>query len=357
MITITIMVILATVALYTMVGVQQMAKNQRCKAQIARLHQIIADKWESYETRRYPPPSPSPPGWWNGWYGRLVSWDSTLPYRLNAPDAWKAFDRLWKIRETMRMDMPDRATDIRTVRRPSGAWNTDSMIPVTTDAKYFIKFIGDRTYKKFGIREEPPWTDRTVWKQQYAAAECLYMIISLARVGDSSALEFFGEKEIGDKDGDGLPEIWDPWGKPITFIRWPTGFDSPLQDTPIGLPTSSTPYDRNEYPPDAFDFLNVDTGGYFHFSLIASAGPDGEFGFAIERRNQRTTPLEAAVPAIDFSNPGNVGLGVSFPQDYPTEIFGDSNDPWRLGSQYPNESGVYESSDNIHNHLIETKTN
>ena len=29
---------------------------------------------------------------------------------------------------------------------------------------------------------------------------------------------------IGDTDDDGAPEFLDGWGRPIEFIRWPTGF-------------------------------------------------------------------------------------------------------------------------------------
>jgi hypothetical protein len=44
------------------------------------------------------------------------------------------------------------------------------------------------------------------------------------RDGDKSALDYFDSTEIGDTDGDGMPEILDGWGTPLTFIRWPAGY-------------------------------------------------------------------------------------------------------------------------------------
>ena len=63
LVTITILVILASVTLYAMFGVQQMAKVQRAKAQVQRLHEIVAAKWESFESRRLAPTARTLPPW------------------------------------------------------------------------------------------------------------------------------------------------------------------------------------------------------------------------------------------------------------------------------------------------------
>jgi hypothetical protein len=39
-----------------------------------------------------------------------------------------------------------------------------------------------------------------------------------------NGLDFLHENEIGDTDGDGMLEILDAWGTPLTYIRWPAGF-------------------------------------------------------------------------------------------------------------------------------------
>jgi hypothetical protein len=66
----------------------------------------------------------------------------------------------------------------------------------------------------------PPST----WTGQHQGAECLYLILSGIREGDKGGLEFFKETEIGDVDGDGMPEVLDAWGNPIEFLRWAPGF-------------------------------------------------------------------------------------------------------------------------------------
>ena len=55
------------------------------------------------------------------------------------------------------------------------------------------------------------------------------MILASIRDGDITGLDFFTEGEIGDVDNDGMPEILDPWGVPIYFLRWAPGFRGDLQ--------------------------------------------------------------------------------------------------------------------------------
>ena len=50
---------------------------------------------------------------------------------------------------------------------------------------------------------------------------------------DTSGLEYFTDKEIGDKDNDGMKEILDAWGNPIFMYRWAPGV-SVLQQLPVG---------------------------------------------------------------------------------------------------------------------------
>ena len=53
--------------------------------------------------------------------------------------------------------------------------------------------------------------------------------------GDGEAKTLFSESAIGDTDGDGSAEFLDGWGHPISFIRWPAGFDSDVQLSPSRL--------------------------------------------------------------------------------------------------------------------------
>lgn len=310
LVSITILVILATVTLYGMASVQKMAQIQRAKSQVARIHELIMDKWESYETRRAGP--------------------LAAPYDdPNHP--WPiGFRRLLGLRELMRLEMPDRYSDIS-----PAALELLAQRPGLS--RYYERRLNG------GTDVQP--------------AECLYMIISRMSVGDASALEFFSEEEIGDADGDGLPEILDPWGNPITFLRWPAGFEpSPLMSPDdfgdpfdlLGLDDKAviaddpmnTMFDRDDdgaAPPDA------DDRPFALVPLIMSAGPDKAF--------------DIDIGDIDYSSPAP-------PQQFP-------NDPYAYivaGAGYPpdqqltrvgaiadtNQDGVPNHLDNIHNHLIST---
>ena len=80
--------------------------------------------------------------------------------------------------------------------------------------------------------------------------------VSAMRDGDRSALDFFTPDEIGDYDGDGLYEILDAWGRPIEFLRWPTGFvtnpDAGKGDVAVTWQTNDS---TNRHDP--FDPLHV----------------------------------------------------------------------------------------------------
>lgn len=229
LVSITIIVILASVTLYAMASVQKTAQIQRTKSQIARLHELIAEKWESYETRRVP-----------------------IATRL-------PLDRLHVLREIMRMELPDRKSDVL----------ADPVTPIPRPPL-------SRYYFRRAVRAGWDSDDET---SGYQGAECLYMIVSRIEVGEASALEFFSESEIGDVDGDGMPEILDAWGNPIEFFRWAPGFvPSPLQSGDVSQRTDVfdvTAVDR--FDRDGNGTLNGIDRTFYLFPLIVSAGPDGAY--------------------------------------------------------------------------------
>jgi hypothetical protein len=103
-----------------------------------------------------------------------------------------------------------------------------------------------------------------------APAECLYLIVS----ANPEALAQFHDNEIGDTDQDGLPEFIDGWGRPIYFLRWAPRFeDSDLQKSaPAAAQDDHDPFDSRRVDPNAWRLV----------PLIFSAGPDGEYGIAID---------------------------------------------------------------------------
>lgn len=61
------------------------------------------------------------------------------------------------------------------------------------------------------------------WTPEFQSAECLYLILATHVVNGEPAIDSIQTRNIGDLDEDGVPEILDPWGTPLGFIRWPGG--------------------------------------------------------------------------------------------------------------------------------------
>ncbi|HEY6563566.1 MAG TPA: type II secretion system protein, partial [Pirellulaceae bacterium] len=86
LVSVTIVVILASMTLFAMSGAQRMAKIQRAKAQVSRIHELLAEKFESFEGRRVPLVGPQP---------------AVNPAQI-------AVKRLANHRRMLRYDLPDR---------------------------------------------------------------------------------------------------------------------------------------------------------------------------------------------------------------------------------------------------------
>jgi hypothetical protein len=159
------------------------------------------------------------------------------------------------------------------------------------------------------------------------------MIIASMQDISGNAIDFLHEGEIGDTDGDGLPEILDAWGNPIAFIRWAPGFlEHPGKDFTFGTADDIPSYSNLQVAdpagsPDPFDPLKIDkrpnpptwpavkidpagtgTAEYqFNFALyplIFSAGPDGLID--IIQGDYVTTPPFSPVSFNFFRGGGGV---------------------------------------------------
>ena len=316
MVSIVIISILSSVTLYAMASVQQQAQVQRTKAQISRIHELIMEKWESYDSRR-------------------------LPLTGLSPE-----ERLIGTRELMRFEMPDAPTDI-VLHQNAGSNPIGNAFPLNVQ---FLPFdaisprptvvLTDRpTESRYYLAKvaaaqallDAEGQGRT-WFQTHESAECLYMILSRIEVGDESALEMFSETEIGDADNDSLPEIHDAWGSPISFYRWPAGFASPLQ--------TLNPVDGT----DVFDFANVDNYDrdgdgvadqpWALVPLIVSAGPDKSYGL---------------ISPSAFNHSFSVAI---VPR--PSDPYAITQSGFRVGQIANPADPNQPTRDNISNHLIET---
>jgi prepilin-type N-terminal cleavage/methylation domain-containing protein len=271
LVVITIITILASTAMFALYGVREDARERRARAQIAKLNELIMERWESYRTRAMPVSIPA------GTHPRAAA-----ARRLNA------------LRELMRMELPDRVTDLY-LRNAAGDWFETTS--VGNPAAFFATTPVGLTappsaWLAYQRRIIANAARGKTWTELHEHAECLYMILAGIRDADTTGLEWFDESEIGDADGDGMFEILDPWGKPIYFLRWAPGYVSDLQDPR-----------RRE--PDPFDPLRVDPrwanntdanpntqldDPFALYPLIYSGGRDREYGVVRKDYDDATDP-------------------------------------------------------------------
>ncbi len=389
LIVITIITILSTISLVAMYGVIDQAKEQRTQAQIARLHTIVMEKWESYRTRAVP---------------LRISMSSVpkFPKQNPTPMQLVAEARLRALRELMRMELPERQTDLDAIP-PSAPGDTahatteialEYMYEDPSDSAKVVKgvWIAGRiaapsswhAYRRragYGRFNPAPgagatWKSPASWSLANEYAECLYMIVANSMSGEDSALKFFQESEIGDVDGDGMREILDAWGRPIYFLRWAPGYtytwgdngrwgvanrdddengtvDDPVPDLPL-LPeilergpwlgsddqlVSELQNPNGKSSPDPFDPLRADrrwrdsVSGNEPFALVPliySAGRDGLYG---------VWDLPSVICYAEYDN-----------DPYRAHKDTATGNPIQVGT--PVDLG---SVDNITNHLIEAK--
>ena len=331
LVTIMILSILSSLVLFAMTGALESAKKQQTKSRIAKLDREISRMWNGYLSRRVPilldqneltASSPSDP--------RIA------PIRNQIQAANPQFStsqvvshtaatlRLIAIRDLMRLELPDRISDV--LDPPWSDFNNDDNDPSNLDLAELDRPVASRAYLDVANSVKNPQqdpndpNDPNKWTSQHQGAECLYMIVQQNVGTGRHARSFINEKEVGDVDGDKMPEFLDAWGKPIEFLRWAPGLISTKQD-----------HDLNN--PDPFDVRNVQDGTYFLYPFVFSAGPDREYDVTTDgttpfRYRTTTPPFD---PYVEFNS---MQLGADVDQS--------------------NDSRV-DNIDNIHNHLLETR--
>jgi prepilin-type N-terminal cleavage/methylation domain-containing protein len=294
-----IMGVMVGMVLYTLAGAREDANRSKTKATIEKINAVILQRFEEYRYRAVKFPIP-----------RRFTQRPTLTSRPLLKPRTAAGIRSILLKDMMRMEMPDRFTDLTYVP-------TNFTFPLEDGSTADLDDFGGRSSPRdfnvlrnfFNLASIPDVVTGPVlanttslggntWTTDWESAECLYAIVAHSMVAGGSALENFHASEIGDTDGDGYFEFIDAWGKPIGWLRWPAAYPSDLNISYMSSPDAFDPYRTDS------QWTNTQKP-WTLIPLIISAGPDGEFGidafnptFAITRN--------AYAPSTDNPGVGNV---------------------------------------------------
>jgi len=294
-------------------------------------------------------------------------------------DPCSAVDRnltqlMWK-RDWLRCAMPDRISDVATnsvsqlqqaIAIPANPFVSVILINDGGGIRGLraqrLKRYRDRIQRTYAALGAAPGAWTTLWTPEHQGAECLHLILSSNTVDGVPAIESLQARDVGDTDGDGMPEVLDPWGKPVAFMRWPVGFYVvPNWNTEpntvevqriigdLGRDPLDTLYSDPRYNP-----TNTEDDPFWLLPLVISAGSDGEFDIqGIDPDPVTGVPAvydyvnQTRPPASTTSNPSlSYNSPFSFVDPYLT-LYGSGRLD-RLGAPRDLvETGFDNSSDNI----------
>ena len=242
LVVIMIIAIIAAALLVAVAGARESARTARTKAVVANIHEFIMQRWDTYASRQ------------------IARRPVTPVDTINRPPQKQRLDF---IREMMRMELPDRISDIED--DPFPAQNlTDDQIPPPALWRAYRRRVaqlapsgrfsdGVNIWRNGGSQNNGPLFEQ---------AECLYMILASIQDEGGSALDSFGTNEIGDVDGDGMPEILDAWGTPISWLRWAPGYGIqqgvPKAGAATPIQKGAFSRDNLNFDPDAIDYVKAD---------------------------------------------------------------------------------------------------
>ncbi|HEX4415505.1 MAG TPA: prepilin-type N-terminal cleavage/methylation domain-containing protein [Lacipirellulaceae bacterium] len=362
-----IITILASLILGVAALAAQTAKENGTRHTVERLHTLLTEYYGTFKTRRIQLRDDNNPT--NGQKGILSQINAQFS---NPNDASKrgqatAEARMYALRETMLLDMPDRWSDVLLNDiGPTGSGGAPSSVvqqPFYLQARTELSNVYLRRYlalvgKTNTVTRQANTADNI---RQNQGAECLYMIVTLA-CGDGEARAQFGEHIIGDTDGDGAPEFLDGWGHPIDFIRWAPGFESQIEMNVSDLPSLSsgslTPADKTKIAKDhdPFDIFRMDPVAYRLVPLIVSGGRDESEGLFTAPTAVVWSGLSSTSQTIVFnsgSNPPFIGKPALSP--YVTRTDTATSTTNYLGTSLhvvDSTNNDETSTDNVHNHLL-----
>ncbi len=241
-----LMVVLLGLVSAAVSGARASSKQQATRLLISKLDAIVRQQLATYNSREVPPPAGGlPTGWTMAGY------------------------RSWYIRRNLITgDLPDRWGDVMAMA--SGQLSTflngnGPRFPITQPQTVYAS-----TWNSWSSAKQALVGD------QYAGAECLFMIVTQGGIADCLDCGELRTAERGDKDNDSAYEFWDAWGNPIGFILWPAGLE---------LPVGAKFFAGSRALEQAFPPKGTSPSPTLGMiPLIYSAGPDQEYG--INRANE-----------------------------------------------------------------------
>lgn len=294
LVSILIVSMLAAMVTTAVQGVTSTARAARTRGIIATIDSVIQEQYESYKYRPLPIVMPD--------FGTTESGGITYGFEVTGVEAARV--RLIMRRDLLRMDFPDKRLDVVTAAsgNPAQAPATITAVANRTasapNGRIIRDFVDNRQQltviwnppRKTELYRQRFVSSGSTWTEEHEGAECLYLIMATTFVGGSPAIDAIPASNIGDLDGDGMPEILDGWGRPLGFIRWPAGYVDPT-----GLTNPSVPDDFDPFQADFGFSVTGQTAPWSIRPLIVSSGSDQEFGIALSSNtvtyNTQTWPL------------------------------------------------------------------
>ena len=313
---ITIIAILASLTLFAMFGAQESAREAKTRSLIVRLNDVIMPMYESYKDRSVPLSTGNgfgvpPIVLHRGWGGQYYVPDGTGRNTVEPHKQQRIVGRclIDAKREMMRLEMPDRWTDIvwtnaagiplygnaqeitdptQPMQRPGMRYISGINAPPVANS--YLRRFDAQLVRLFKSGKSVPEAMELFYENQQA--EMLYLIVSIA---SEDGTEYFQASDAQDVDGDGFREFIDGWGKPISWLRWPAGYDSPLTRSAVGIVTGQPASD--EVQGDANLSSTDDT--YTGYVLRITNGPS---------KGQMRYVLDYAGATQTFKISGNLSL-------------------------------------------------
>jgi prepilin-type N-terminal cleavage/methylation domain-containing protein len=208
---IAVIAIMASIFLGALYQADQTSKVSRTRSLVQKLSNMLMARYDQYRTMRMPLAAE----------GRVKSGAVQLGERQKI-----ALRRMLALREWMRMEVPDRYSDL-TSFTPIVLQQNGNVIRPNLYRAYLRKM------QENGLKHVPPYSDINTYAQiaddEYASAEMLYLVLTVGTDDSSVSSEHLSAGDSGDADQDGMREFHDAWGHPIEFLRWAPGFISTMQ--------------------------------------------------------------------------------------------------------------------------------